>query len=89
MKLIVNCCYSQVLWIMCAGPLYSDAVSKMTITKGPLHQFEGMAGYIETEVEFDIKDLNIFTRLWYSWYSLTDAKRLNLYGLAMGLGGCK
>jgi hypothetical protein len=74
---------------MCAGELFSNAISKMTITKGPLHQFEGMAGYIETEVEFDIKDLEIFTRLWYNWYSLSNTKKLNLYGLAKGLGDCK
>lgn len=48
MKLIVNTCYSHLLWIMCAGEQYSLAVSKMCITKGPYHQHEGVAGYIET-----------------------------------------
>ena len=89
MKLIVNTCYSHLLWIMCAGEQYSFAVSKMCITKGPYHQHEGVAGYIETEVEFEIKDLEKFSRLWYSWYSLTYRKRIDLYGLAKGEGDCK
>lgn len=89
MKLIVNTCYSHILWIMCAGELYSKAVKSMCITKGPYHQYEGMDGYIETEVTFEIADLEVFTRLWNSYYSLSDTKRLNLYGLAKGLGDCK
>jgi hypothetical protein len=74
---------------MCAGELYSQSVSKMCITKGPYHQYEGVAGYIETEVEFEIRDLEKFSRLWYTWYTLSDTKRINLYGLAKGLGDCK
>lgn len=89
MKIIVNTCYSHILHIMCAGPLFSIAINSMNITKGPCHQHEGVAGYIETEVEFQIKNLEIFTRLWMSWYSLSDIKRINLYGLAKGLGDCK
>lgn len=89
MKLTINCCYSQLLWIMCAGESYSNSVERMTIKKGPLHQYEGMAGYIETEVEFEIKDLRKFTDLWYSYYSLPDRRKLDLYGLAKGLGDCR
>jgi len=74
---------------MCAGEQFSLAIKKMTITKGPYHQAEGVAGYIETEVEFEIADLERFTHLWYSYYHLSDTKRLNLYGLAKGLGDCK
>lgn len=74
---------------MCAGESYSNAVGKMTIIKGPQHQFEGMAGYIETEVEFELKDLERFSNLWNSYYKLSDKRRLDLYGLAKGLGDCK
>lgn len=42
-KILVNTCYSHILWIMCAGELYSNAVDKMTITKSPLHKYEGVA----------------------------------------------
>jgi hypothetical protein len=73
---------------MCVGPLFSEAVKKMSILKGPYHQYEGVAGYIETEVEFEINNLEKFTNIWNSWYHLSDTKR-NLYGLAKGLGDCK
>jgi hypothetical protein len=89
MKLIINCCYSRLLWIMCSGPSFSNAIEGMTITKGPLHQYEGMAGYIETEVEFKIRDLRKFTDLWESYYALTDKRKLDVYGIAKGLGDCK
>jgi hypothetical protein len=74
---------------MCSGPTYQQAINKMCITKGPYFNHEGVAGYIETEVEFEIADLENFTHLWCSWYHLTDTKRINLYGLAKGLGDCK
>lgn len=89
MKLSVNCCYSHLLYIMCAGEVYSNSVKEMAITKGPLHQCEGMAGYIETEVVFEIRDLKKFADLWDSYYSLSDRRRLDLYGLAKGYGDCK
>lgn len=74
---------------MCSGPLFSDAIESMQILEGPYHQFEGVAGYIETVVSFKIKDLSTFARLWESWYTLKDTQRTNLYGLAKGLGDCK
>jgi len=89
MKLIIKTCYSRVLWVMCAGEAYSQAVSQMAITSGPMFQYEGMAGYIETEVVFEIRDLKKFTDIWESWYDLSDARKLNLYGLAKGYGDCK
>jgi hypothetical protein len=61
----------------------------MKIAKGPYHDYEGMAGYIETEVEFVLKDLKQFADLWGSWDVLTDKRKLNLYGLAKGYGDCK
>ncbi len=89
MKLTINTCYSRILWIMRSGPVFSDCVESMKIVKGPHHQYEGMAGYIETEAEFVLKDLVKFANLWDSWYTLTDKRKLDLYGLAKGLGDCK
>lgn len=74
---------------MCAGETFSKAVSGMSIVKGPCYEHEGMAGYIETEVVFTIKDLKTFADLWDSWYSLSETGKLNLYGLAKGYGDCK
>lgn len=89
MELIVKTCYSHILHIMCAGELFSTAVKSMCITDGPHHKYEGVAGYIETKVVFEIRDLEQFSKLWSSWYSLSDRKRLDLYGLAKGLGDCR
>lgn len=89
MKLVINTCYSRVLWVLCSGEAYSEAVSQMAITKGPYFEYEGASGYIETEVVFEIKDLKKFTDIWESWHSLTDVRKLNLYGLAKGYGDCK
>ncbi len=61
----------------------------MAILKGPDHAHEGITGYIETEVVFEIRDLKRFADLWDSYYTLSDTRRLNLYGLAKGLGDCK
>jgi hypothetical protein len=61
----------------------------MKIVRGPCHDHEGVAGFIETEVEFVLKDLKRFADLWDSWYTLTDKKKIDLYGLAKGLGDCK
>lgn len=89
MKLTINTCYSRILWIMCQGPIFSNCVESMRIVKGPYHNHEGMTGYIETEAEFVLKDLTKFAYLWDSWFSLSDKKRLDLYGLAKGYGDCK
>ncbi len=89
MKIIINCCYTQLLYVMCQGEVFSLACGKMTILKGPCHKYEGMAGYIETEVEFDGIDLERFSKLWNSFYSLSEKRKLDLYGLAKGLGDCK
>lgn len=74
---------------MCAGELYSNAVKAMAIVDGPHHKYEGVAGYIETTVLFEIRDLKVFANLWDSWYTLSDRRRSELYGLAKGLGDCK
>lgn len=89
MKLTIKTCYSRVLWVMFAGEAYSQAVSQMSITSGPHFEHEGVAGYIETEVVFEIKDLKKFTDIWESWYLLSDTRKLDLYSLAKGYGGYK
>ena len=89
MKLYITTCYSQLLWVMCAGPSFSACVSGMRIVKVPAHDHEGMAGYIETEVEFTVTDLAKLSKLLDSYYTLTDERKADLYGLAKGLGDCK
>lgn len=87
MKLIVNTCYSHILWIQQAGPLFSQAVNRMCITTPPDYSGEGFNGYISTTAEFDIRDLKIFSNLWHAFYDLPDKIRADLYAAARGLGG--
>lgn len=89
MRLLITLCYSRLIFMMCAGPKFSECVSRMHIVKGPFHEHEGMAGYIETEVEFTIKDLSKFSDLYDAYHHLSDKRRLEVYGLAKGLGDCK
>lgn len=81
-------CYSRLLWLMCAGELFSRAVSRLDFT-APNFEHEGVAGYIETTYTIEVRDLKTFAAIWDAWYSLTEVRRLNLYGLAKGLGDCK
>lgn len=89
MKLIITMCYSRLIFLMCAGPKFSECISGMRIVRGPNHEHEGMAGYIETEVEFTVTDLAKLSGLLDSYYTLTDESKAGLYGLAKGLGDCK
>jgi hypothetical protein len=73
---------------MCSGPLLENGVSSIKYST-PEFQYEGVAGYIATEYEIEIKDLVVFSNIWNSWYSLSDRRRQDLYGMAKGLGDCK
>ena len=69
---------------MCSGEEYSQAVFSMRTIHGPKFDLQGMSGYIETEVEFNIRDLSMFTRLWEGWFELSEPQKLKLYCLAQG-----
>lgn len=88
MKLTGSTCYSRLLWLQCAGPLLEQAIYSIKLGS-PAFNHEGTAGFIETKYEIDIKDLQIFTNIWESYYSLSDTRKSHLYGLAKGLGDCK
>lgn len=90
MKLTVNTCYSRLLYVMCSGgEKFKAAISSMEITKGPYFEHEGLAGYIETEVVFGIKDIVEFAKLWDRWHSLNDERRSIIYNMAKnGMEAC-
>jgi hypothetical protein len=89
MKLTVNTCYTRLLYLLTAGPEFGRAVQSFTVLRGPDFEHEGVAGYIETDVEFEIRDLRRFTNIWDAWSSQIETQKLNLYNLAKGLGGRK
>ena len=49
------------------GEYFQKAVDSVSYTS-PRFDFEGMAGYIETTITFQIKDLEIFSKLYKEWY---------------------
>jgi hypothetical protein len=54
---------------MLLQPEKLEACVKSYKAKAPLVSMEGMIGYMETEVEFDIKSLKEFTELYESSYT--------------------
>lgn len=85
MKLKTKLCYSHLVHLMLSGEEYYSAVATTNIIRGPAFDTEGIAGYIETEVEFGIKDISRFAKIWDSWYSLSLEQRNKYYGMAKGL----
>lgn len=82
MELKVKACYSQVLaFQLYSGPRLAEAISSMTISS-PNFQHEGFNGYIETDVVFSIRDLNVFAELWDAAYKY-PSERNDFYNMIM------
>lgn len=71
MKLIVTTCYSHLMYMQLRAEHYQKAVDSVSYTT-PRFDFEGIAGYIETTITFQIKDLETFTKLYMGWYSSSN-----------------
>lgn len=85
MKLTLNTCYSRLLFLMCTGEGFGKAVSSFKLLKGPYYDLEGFSGYIEVEVEFEVRDLTLFAKLWDNWLTTPDDDKLYFYKLAKGI----
>ena len=77
-------CYSRLLYMMTQGERFSNAVITMRILNGPCFANEGVLGYIETDVEFTINNLVVFTSIWEEYYKLSDDNRMRYRSLAYG-----
>jgi hypothetical protein len=84
MKITDTTCYSHLLYLQTRGERFKQAIHKLSITYGPAFDHEGMAGYIETTIEIEVKDLRTFTDIWLEWYNLPTDKRNQMYNLAKG-----
>lgn len=84
MKITDTTCYSHILWLQTRGERFKQAINKLSITYGPAFDYEGIAGYIETTVEIEVKDLKVFSDIWLEWYTLHSDTRAKLYSLAKG-----
>lgn len=64
------------LYLLLQGESFQRAVCSYTSTS-PDFAHEGVAGYVEVVLTFEIKDLEVFTKIWYGWYKCED--RTGLY----------
>ena len=79
MKLIEKTCYSRVLYFQARlAKTESTCISHMAFT-APNFAHEGVAGYIETTVTFEITNLKEFASLWDSFYDSTPEDRTKWY----------
>lgn len=83
MKLTINdTCYTHLMWMLTfRSHEFSKAVHKYECSS-PRFDFEGMAGYVECNISFDIKDLVLFAKIFNEWY--TAKNRSEFYGQIVG-----
>lgn len=67
MKLTVNMCHSHLMSMLLQPERFNNVVHSYTASS-PQMQYEGMAGYMEIDAAFDIKDLSGFAKLWDDSY---------------------
>jgi hypothetical protein len=69
MKIETKMCHSHLMSMLMMPEQLYKAVSKY-VAFPPDMPAEGMIGYMETYVEFDVKSLDEFTKLWNESYKL-------------------
>lgn len=84
MRITDTICFSKLLWLL-SQMEFNEAVTKMTHT-APDYASEGMAGYIETKLEMEVKDIAKFSKIYEKWYTLSNDERTKMYKLALGEG---
>lgn len=62
MEIKVTTCYSKLVWLMMQKD-FQQSVSKLEYDK-PQFDFEGMAGYIETNLVLQVSDISKFAEIW-------------------------
>lgn len=74
-------CFTHLSWLQRQNE-FLRAVSRVTYTQ-PAFEFEGIAGYIETKVEFEIKDMVLFAKVYNDYYSVDHAYKMKIRGELM------
>lgn len=86
MKLTVTTCHSHLLFMQMQGDEFQQAVLSFS-SSAPDYAAEGLAGYVEVKLEIQIRSLEVFTKIWNSWYSYDD--RTEFYNMMRkGLPKC-
>ena len=73
LKVFVNhTCYTHLLWMLTfRAKEFATAVSKHECTQ-PAFEHEGMAGYVECKMIFEVKDIALFAKIFNDWYAATN-----------------
>jgi hypothetical protein len=66
---------------------FNDAVHKYEATT-PQMQYEGMAGYMEVDATFEIKDLTKFAKLWDDSYTYPSDRSAWYHKIKSQVMGC-
>lgn len=76
MKITNTMCYTHLAWLLRQGE-FLRSVSNVSFSQ-PAVEFEGMAGYIETKVEFDVKDIVLFAKVYIDYYSVDNDYKMKI-----------
>ena len=84
MRITETTSYDKLLYLMTRGVDFRRAVRNLEIISGPDYNSEGFAGYIEVKFAVEVENLEVFTRIWLDWHTLSEAYRNAFYALAKG-----
>lgn len=71
-------CYSHLVYLMLSGEDFEQAINNVQFSS-PNFAHEGLAGYIEVDVTFDVKDLKKFAEIYLNYYELDHRIKQKLY----------
>lgn len=77
MKIQDKLCYSKLLWLF-MNKDFTSSVSKTVFTK-PAFEHEGMAGYIETDVEFEVISIQGFAKAYEAYTNVPSKVKTDFY----------
>lgn len=78
MKIVETMCHSHLLWMLAHAERFEKAVTNYAATT-PAFQYEGVAGYVETIVTFEVRELEDFTALFMEYRKLSHEHRSTIY----------
>lgn len=73
MKFTTKLCHSHLMSMLLMPEKFYGAVYSYEASP-PNMDHEGMAGYMEVEATFHIKDLQAFTEMWYNAYKFPSER---------------
>ena len=88
MNIEVTMCYSQLMSMLLQPEEFSKAVTKFT-SSSPNIEHEGMNGYMETVVKFEVKSLADFSKLYERSYTFPTDRTKWYYTVRNGMLSCK